>query len=126
MLQKLAFTTLAITGLFALTAGTGLAQNAPGKKTTGGYAVINSDGSVEVQHNVTSVSHSNTGVYYVQMARKVDNCAATATIAGDSQTLAPGYVVIAKQGDMINVNTYATVTLLPEDYKFDLIVDCAK
>ncbi|HEY3636948.1 MAG TPA: hypothetical protein VGK90_02260 [Rhizomicrobium sp.] len=125
MLQKLAFTSLAVAGFIAATAGSGFAQDNPAKKSSGGWAVVNSDGTLQGHENVTRVTVKSTGVYDVRFNQKISNCAATATIGGTSKTVLPGYIVLSKRSDTVVAHTFDALTALPADFKFNLNVACS-
>jgi hypothetical protein len=93
----------------------------------GGWAVVAPDGTLGHNANVKSVDHTGTGVYLVKFNQDISGCAANATIAGKGKkSVVPGYIVVshAHTTDVIKVNTFLTVTLLPADFRFDVTVMC--
>ncbi|HWA92546.1 MAG TPA: hypothetical protein VG889_21120 [Rhizomicrobium sp.] len=117
---------VAATGIL-LAAGTLTAAQA-GAPTAGGWAIINSDGTLGANLNVTKVQHPKPGVYRITFNNDVAHCAANATIAAaGGNTIVPGYIVAGRTAlvpNQIRVHTWETVTLIPTDYKFDLLVTC--
>jgi|SRR5271155_4631488 hypothetical protein len=109
-----------------VTAATGIASAQDASKDQGGYAVVDADGTLVRQLNINNVSHPSTGVYLVQFDHKIAKCAPEATIQGDPGFILPGYIVVAKySGIGVQVSTFATLTLLPADFKFSLTVTCS-
>jgi hypothetical protein len=110
-------------GLLMATAPFASAQ-IPGRGQ-GGFAVVNPDGTLVQQHNVVGVTRTGTGVYEIQFNSPIRRCALEATIAGDPGFILPGYIVVSKLGTGVaQVNTFATLTLLPADFKFSLTDTC--
>jgi len=92
--------------------------------TSGGWAVVKPDGRLGANHNVVRVNHRSPGVYQVKFNQPVKRCAATASIGGSAKTIVPGYIVVRRHADIVSVHTFAVVTLLPADFKFDLTLTC--
>jgi opacity protein-like surface antigen len=117
---------VAVVGI-ALAAGSLTAAQA-GAPTAGGWAIVQSDGTLGANLNVTDVSRPKTGVYRITFNQDVSKCAANATIAAaGGKTIVPGYLVAGRNDNVpnqIRVYTFTTVTLLPANYKFDLTVSC--
>lgn len=116
----------AVSGL--LFAAASFTASQAGTPTPGGWAIVQSDGSLGFNQNVTDVGHPKTGVYRINFNQDVSHCAATATIAAKGgKTIIPGYIVVGRNGNVPNqlrVFTFATVTLIPSDYKFDVVAHC--
>jgi hypothetical protein len=116
----------------AIAAAAGLlASAAPsyaGAPTPGGWAMIQADGTLAHHVNVTRVTHPRAGVYRITFNQNVQHCAATATIAAKGgKTIIPGYIVAGHnhhEPDQIRIFTFETITLIPTDYKFDMVVTC--
>lgn len=115
----------------ALTIAAGLtviAQTAhAGAQITGGWAMVQPDGTVGKSLNVVNVKHTGTGVYVVKFSSDVKDCVPLATIAGSGKkSLIPGYVVVSgtRATDEIRVNTFLTATLLPADFRFNILASC--
>jgi hypothetical protein len=125
MLKSIAFASYVALGV-VVAAANSLAHDMHGKKSDGGFAVVNADGSLGGNKNLTSISHPSTGVYDLQFKQNVDLCAINGTIGGTTETVAPGYIVVQRAQNLVTVNTFATLTLLPMDYKFDVNVTCSK
>jgi len=75
------------------------------------------------------VVHVNTGVYRVQFNNDVSSCAANVTLAAHNgrNSVAPGYVVAGKNDSapaQIRVYTFQAVTLVPTDFKFNVLASC--
>lgn len=120
-ISKLASVAGALVAAFASTGGA-IAQT-----TTGGWAIVAPDGTLGHNLNVKAVNHKSAGVYLVKFNQSVTACSANATIAGaGKRSVIPGYIVVShpKGDDLIKVNTFLTVTLLPSDFRFNLQVMC--
>lgn len=99
-----------------------------GAPAPGGWAIIQADGTLGSNLNVTKVEHRKAGVYRITFNQDVSHCAANATIAAaGGKRIVPAYLVAGRVPDVpdqIRIFTFATVTLLPTDFKFDLAVSC--
>jgi hypothetical protein len=74
---------------------------------------------------VRAVRHPARGVYHIAFNQDVSACAATASIRGERNNILPGYVVVSNfNTDKVGVNTYNAATLLPADFKFNMVVNC--
>ena len=91
----------------------------------GGFAVVSANGKLGSNMNVTKVNRLSPGHYQLKFNQNVSECATTATIAGNTKTTIPGYVIVNRYANVVGVQTFAAATLLPADYKFDLNVTCA-
>jgi hypothetical protein len=81
--------------------------------------------SARHEANVTTVRHKSAGVYHVVFSQDVNRCAANATIRGERKAVAPGYIMVSRFDDKtLRVNTFTAVTLLPADFRFDVVVSC--
>lgn len=100
-----------------------------GAPTPGGWAIVHADGTLGSRSNVTQVIHVGTGIYRVEFNQDVSHCAATATIAAHGgKTIVPGYIVAGRNStapNQVRVYTFESVTLVPTDYKFDVLASCA-
>jgi hypothetical protein len=109
-------------------AGAQANAQAPGGPAPGGWAIVNADGTLGANSNVASVDHVNTGIYRVNFTQSVSRCAANATLAArNGKTAVPGYVVIGHTRNapaQVRVFTYLTTTLVPADFKFNLLMSC--
>ncbi len=117
----------AATGL--LLAGSQAAAQAPGAPSTGGFAIVDSDGSLGANRNVLAVFHVGTGIYRVQFNQDVSSCAANVTLAAHTghSSVVPGYVVAGRNENapnQIRVYTFQAVTLVPMDLRFNLLASC--
>jgi hypothetical protein len=123
-IRKLALSTVAIV---AALASADIASAQSRQTSPGGWAIVAPDGTLGHNANVKSVKHVSTGVYLVKFNQDVSTCAANATIAGrGKKSITPGYIVVSRAhtSDVIKVNTFLTVTLLPADFRFDVMVMC--
>lgn len=122
-------------GTRCLVAATGLLLSAApftasqaGAPSPGGWAIVQSDGTLGANRNVTAVQHKKAGIYRLTFNQDVSRCAVNATIASaDGKTVVPGYIVVGHNHNIpeqIRVATFLTVTLLPADYRFDVVVNC--
>jgi hypothetical protein len=121
-ISKLALSAGALVAAF-VSIGGATAQPA----ATGGWAIVAPDGTLGHNLNVKAVNHKSAGVYLVKFNQDVTACSANATIAGSGKrSLIPGYIVVShpKGADLIKINTFLTVTLLPADFRFNLQVMC--
>ena len=105
------------------------AAQQPGTPTPGGWAIVDTDGTLDANSNVVQVNHVGPGVYRVVFNQDVSHCAATATLAAHTgrHSIVPGYLVTGRNGKFptqMRVYTFATTTLLPTDFRFDLLVSC--
>jgi hypothetical protein len=125
MLKSIAFVSYVTFGVVVAAANSS-AHDMQSNKSDGGFAVVNADGSLGGNKNLTSISHPSAGVYDLQFKKNVDFCAINGTIGGTTQTLLPGYIVVQRAQNLVTVNTFATLTLTPTDYKFDVNVTCSK
>jgi hypothetical protein len=105
------------------------AAQAPGVgPTSGGWAIVEADGTLGPNLNAVKVIHVGNGSYRVQFNQDVSRCAATATIAAkDGDMLIPAYIIAGRHNtalSQIRVHTFQTTTLLPADFQFDLLVSC--
>ena len=119
-ISKLALSAGAFVAAFALT-GAAEAQ------TTGGWAIVASDGSFGHNQNVVAVNHKSAGVYLVKFNQDVSTCAANATIGGNGKrSVIPGYIVVShpRSADTIKVTPFLPATLLPADFRFNIQVMC--
>lgn len=67
------------------------------------------------------------GTYTVQFINSVSDCAAEGTIQGDPGLILPGYITVARPDNKtVIVTTFATLPLLPVDFKFSLGMICVK
>jgi hypothetical protein len=110
----------------SLQAAVAVSADAKGGMTSG-YAVVAPDGKLSRGKNVMAVKHISAGVYQVNFTDDTSKCAFAGTIAGDRDTLLPGYLVVSHTNapsKTVNVFTFATVTLLPADFRFHLLVSC--
>jgi hypothetical protein len=120
--RKLAVALAAAMGLF-VTINAAAAQDQP--VSQGGWAVVSENGSLQRGLNVRKVAHLSQGVYQVLFNQDINVCAATATIRGERENLLPGYIVVSNfHSNKVQVNTYDTVTRLPTDLKFNVLVSC--
>lgn len=111
----------AFVAILTLTAS---AQEMRPPAASGGWAVVNADGSLGAHFDVAKVTHPARGVYRVDFNQPVHRCAATASIGGSSRTVVPGYIVVRRHDNTVGVHTFAAATLLPTDFKFDLNLAC--
>ena len=93
------------------------AAQQPGTPTPGGWAIIDTDGTLDANSNVVQVNHVGPGVYRVVFNQDVSHCAATATLAAHTgrHSIVPGYLVTGRNGKFptqMRVYTFATTTLL--------------
>jgi hypothetical protein len=119
----------AVTGiLFAAVIAPAAAQQ-PGTPTPGGWAIVDSDGTLGANSNVVKVMHVGTGIYRVVFNQDVSQCAGTATIAAHTgrHSVVPGYLVVGRNDNaptQMRVYTFDSTTLIPADFRFDLLVSC--
>lgn len=100
-----------------------------GVPTPGGWAIVDDDGTLGANRNVVRVSLVQTGVYRVVFNQDVSHCAATATLAAHNgrNSIVPGYIVTGRNGnfpEQLRVYTFNTVTLLPQNFRFNLLASC--
>jgi len=117
----------AVTG-FILASGAVHAQQ-PGVPIPGGFGIVDSDGTLGANRNVVKVTHVATGIYRVQFNNDVSSCAANVTLAAHTgrSNIVPGYVVAGRNENspnQIRVYTFNSVTLVPTDFKFDVLASC--
>ena len=119
--NRLVAATMIAAGFFA-TIPMAFAQERP--VSQGGWAVVKPDGTLGRHLNAISVTRASAGVYDIAFNQPVRHCSYNATIRGDDSPV-PGYIVVSSHGKKtVQVNTYALVTLLPTDFKFNVSVDC--
>lgn len=92
----------------------------------GGFAAVGYDGTLRHGMNVTEVKHLGAGSYRVHFNNDISKCSAQATVKGRSKkSLVPAYIVVgAGHDNSVRVATFATVTLVPTDFPFNLTVTC--
>lgn len=118
---RLAAVTAIVAGVFVLSPMAS-AQESP--VSQGGWAVVKPDGTLGKHLNAVSVTRASAGVYDITFNQPVRHCSYNATIRGDD-SLVPGYIIVSSHGKKeIQVNTYAVLTALPADFKFNVSVDC--
>jgi hypothetical protein len=115
---------LAGAALFLAWAQPASAQEGMPPATPGGWAVVNADGSLGAHMNVKNVTRVSKGVYHVDFNQRVGRCAATSTIGGSAKSIVPGFIVVQRHRERVTVHTFAAVTLLPADFKFNLHLAC--
>jgi hypothetical protein len=118
----------AATAIFMAGAATAAAQ-APGTLTPGGWAIVDSDGTLGANSNVVKVEHPKTGLYRIIFNQDVSHCAATATLAAHNgrNTIEPGYIVAGRNDNFptqLRIYTFNTTTLLPADLRFNILASC--
>lgn len=93
---------------------------------SGGFASVSYDGILRHGMNVAEVKHLGAGSYRVRFNNDISKCSAQATVKGRSKkSLFPAYIVVGAGHDhTVRVATFATVTLLPTDFPFNLTVTC--
>lgn len=94
---------------------------------TGGWAVVSPSGKLGHNLNAVSATRVSAGVYEVRFNQDVSGCAKNATIGGrGKKSIVPGYIVASggRHDDVVRVNTFLAVTLLPGDFRFSLAVQC--
>jgi hypothetical protein len=119
----------AAAGIFLVTVTVPATAQQKGAPTPGGWAIVDTDGTLGANSNVVQVNHVGPGVYRVVFNQDVSQCAATATIAAHTgrHSIVPGYLVTGRNGKFptqMRVYTFDTTTLLPTDFRFDLLVSC--
>ena len=120
------FNKITVATLLAMAAAISVASaQDPPKAPEGGFVVVEANGAVDHKFNVRSVTHTGVGVYAIVFDQTNKPCAPQGTIQGDPGFLLPGYIVVSKPSNkIVQVNTYATLPLLPTDYKFSLTLTC--
>ena len=98
-------------------------------QTAGGWAIVDSDGTLGSNSNVNRVEHPKTGIYRISFNQDVSHCAATATLAAHTgrNGIVPGYVVTGRNTNFpnqIRVYTFNTTTLVPADFRFNVLASC--
>jgi hypothetical protein len=103
-------------------------DGASAQGATGGWADIGPDGALGRSLNVVSANRVGTGVYEVKFNQDITNCAMNATLMGrGKKSITPGYIVVTahnRNRNVVRVNTFLTTTLLPGDFRFDLVATC--